>query len=256
MKSDYSFGDTPGAASRLALLARVFAEPSRGFLAQAGLAGCELAVDLGCGPGLTTRLLADSLGSRRTVGLDASPAFLAEARATAGPDLEFAEHDATRLPLPTGPADVVYARMLCSHLSDPEAAVRGWRGALRADGRLLLDEVEWIRTASPTFRRYLALVESLLAARGQCLAVGPRLAALALADPGRVVSNRVRVHAVDPRAAAELFSRNLAQLREGGGAGGLPDATGLDALARELDGLRRKGGPAITWGLRQLALGT
>jgi trans-aconitate 2-methyltransferase len=250
MRSEYSFGDSQRAAARLALLARVFAEPSRAFLAESGLPGCELAVDLGCGPGLTTRLLADTLGCRRTVGLDASPAFVAQARSHHARDLEFQLHDASRVPFPTGPPDLAYARLLCSHLSDPESSVRVWRESLRPGGRLLLEDVEWIRTRVPGFRRYLGLIESLLSARGHCLYVGARLAAFA----DGALASRVRVHPVDPRAAAELFSLNLGQLREQGSLCDHLGGTELDALAAELSALRRDGGPPITWGLRQLAL--
>src|SRR5205809_779798 len=57
-QTSYTFGDSQAAAERLALVARVFEPPSRRFLADAaagaGLAGCDLAVDLGCGPGHST----------------------------------------------------------------------------------------------------------------------------------------------------------------------------------------------------------
>jgi hypothetical protein len=57
----YTFGDTSLAARRLALLADVFEPPSRAFLAEfTRVAGdqLDLAVDLGCGPGHSTRLVA------------------------------------------------------------------------------------------------------------------------------------------------------------------------------------------------------
>ena len=254
MQNDYSFGDSARAAERLALLARVFEAPSRAFLVEAGLAGCDLAIDLGCGPGLTTRLMADALVCRRALGLDASQAFVAQAHGSGGAGLEFRVHDATRVPFPCGPADLAYAGLLCSHLREPVEAVQSWLGELRSGGRLLLDDVEWIRTEEPAFRRYLALVESLLAERGHCLYVGERLAEAAQLRGWKVVASRVRTHSVDPRDAAALFSLNLTQLRQNADVDHRMDAAALDGLAEELGALCQHAGPSITWGLRQLAL--
>ncbi|HZU74432.1 MAG TPA: hypothetical protein VE990_16850, partial [Acidimicrobiales bacterium] len=55
----YSFGDTDAAAERLALLDRVFDAPSGALLTEAAARGVGLAVDLGCGPGHSTRRLAE-----------------------------------------------------------------------------------------------------------------------------------------------------------------------------------------------------
>jgi trans-aconitate methyltransferase len=73
----YSFGDTPTAAQRLAVMARVFEPEMRTFLGTCAHLRPELAIDLGCGPGFTTRLLAETLQARRTVGLDVSNALSA-----------------------------------------------------------------------------------------------------------------------------------------------------------------------------------
>ena len=68
--NQYAFGDGPAAARRLDLLAELFEPASRTFLERvAGLAGGDgpagpagrppgVAVDVGCGPGHTTRLVA------------------------------------------------------------------------------------------------------------------------------------------------------------------------------------------------------
>ena len=69
----YAFGDSERAARRLALVAQVFERSSEAFLADAKRRRA-LAVDLGCGPGHTTELLARATDSARCVGLDASPA--------------------------------------------------------------------------------------------------------------------------------------------------------------------------------------
>jgi SAM-dependent methyltransferase len=253
MDTGYSFGDSSRAGRRLALLARVFDAPSRAFPREAGLPGRELAVDLGCGPGFTTHLVSEVLASERTVGLDASEAFVAAARRSASRALDFAVHDVTR-PLPTAPADLIYARLLVSHLPDPAGAIDVWARALRPGGRLLLDEVEWIRSEGEIFRRSLALVEALLSDRGQCLYVGPRLDPAVEATGRRRVTSRVRIHPVDARDAATLFSLNLAELRQNDAMRDHIAAADLADLEAGLAALCGAHGPEIRWGLRQVAL--
>src|SRR5262252_1634950 len=91
----YTFGDNDLAAERLRLLAEAFAPSSRAFLARLAREPAAVAVDLGCGPGYTTALLASLTGAQRTVGLDASARFIERARAQAPcrPALAFAVHD-------------------------------------------------------------------------------------------------------------------------------------------------------------------
>ena len=80
----YLFGDSEVASHRLRVVAEVFAESSRRFLHTAAPASPRLAIDIGCGPGYTTRLIADVLRPLRTVGIDRSEAFITEARRAGG----------------------------------------------------------------------------------------------------------------------------------------------------------------------------
>jgi SAM-dependent methyltransferase len=249
----YAFGDSGRAAQRLALVARVFEPASREFLAASGPHGAALAVDLGCGPGHTTELVARTLECERCVGLEASPAYVEEARRRSTARCEFACHDALVVPYPTGPAAVIYARFLVTHLADPETAIGAFASQLAPRGRLLLDEVEWIRSDADPFRRYLALVDAVLASQGQCLFVGPRIAAIAARDP-RARESAVRELAVDPRDAAGMFSLNWETLREHPAVAARTTASERDALAEALAALCDGAGRAapITWGLRQV----
>jgi trans-aconitate methyltransferase len=72
----YTFGDSEIATRRLEIVAAVFESPTRTFLAEdVGQLRADLALDLGCGPGHTTRLVAEMTGAVRTIGLDASASF-------------------------------------------------------------------------------------------------------------------------------------------------------------------------------------
>src|ERR1700737_4933916 len=102
--SDYVFGDTDVAARRLDLVAETWASPSGAFLREEVRNRPRLALDLGCGPGHTTRLVASTTGAAKTIGLDSSEAFIARARADAPERVAFLHHDVMALPFPRGGA--------------------------------------------------------------------------------------------------------------------------------------------------------
>ena len=256
----YAFGDSAAAARRLDLLAEVFEPTSRAFLAHVGahLSGpepLELAVDLGCGPGHTTRLVAEVLRPDRTLGLDQSAFFVALAAGSAGPAVGFAVHDVTLVPFPCLPADLCYGRLLLSHLPDPGAVLAAWATQLAPGGLLLADEVERIHTDLPALRGYLEVAGALLATRGHTLEIGPVLARLP--DPPGLVRRDDRIGHLAPPAhrAAAMFALNLAVWRGEAVRAGVASADQLDRLATDLaavaDGVVDG---SIRWELRQLVL--
>ena len=271
----YAFRDTEAAARRLALVADVFDPGSRAFVhdqvAARGQSNVRLAVDLGCGPGHTTRLLGAATGAARTVGLDTSAAFLATARAAAGDaagptgdlGLEFVRHDVRRVPFPAraSGADVGYARLLLAHLADVPTVIGGWLGQVAPGGVLLLDEAESIETDQPALASYLDHAARLLAARGALLYAGgvlePALGDLATREstpPFQVDHNSTDQVSPPVSVAAAMFTLNLAVWR----ADPLfrdrqPE---LDRLAADLDMLARapEHTGRITWTMRRVAL--
>jgi trans-aconitate methyltransferase len=257
----YAFGDNEVARQRLVLLAELFNPSSRPLLVEHAPHRVHLAVDLGCGPGATTCLVAEATAAERTVGLDSSPSFLAVARAGhQGAGMEFIEHDVTRTPFPTAAsvADVIFARFLLAHLPDLAGALSAWLAQLGPLGVLILEETEEIETANPVFRRYLALAKRLVATRAATLCPGAALAKLAASAPARVLASRIRQVDVPARCAADLFALNLAVWRSDPAVDEAPQE--LDRLADGLDELRLTdsgtAGPAeqVSWQLRQLAL--
>ena len=177
----YPFGDSELAIERLDLLARLFAAATVALLERAGRPEPPLAVDLGCGPGHTTELIARTCRPRRLVGLDTSPAMVASAahRLQAIPGAAAAIADVTR-PLPTGPVDLLYARYVLTHLAGPRAALDLWCTQLRPGGRLLIDEIDHIDTTVEPLRRYLGYVTTMMAARDTDLFIGRALTGLPL----------------------------------------------------------------------------
>ena len=133
--SHYTYGDSALAAERLALIAMTFEPVSRAFIEEAAPRRPRLAVDLGCGPGDTTRLLSEVTGALKTVGLDSSASYISLAETSAPPHVDFKQHDASVVPFPVSTIDVVYARLLLAHLSDPIKHVGDWMKALSLRNR-------------------------------------------------------------------------------------------------------------------------
>ena len=251
----YAFGDGELAARRLGLVSEVFAPTSRAFLAEVGFRP-RLALDLGSGPGHTTRLVADTLQPTKTVGIEASKAFLSAARTTTqNSSVSFVEHDVTRMPLPLRDPDLIFARFLLSHLPRPETSVVDWATQLRPGGLLLIEEVEWIRTEHPIFGTYLKVVEAMLADRGHELYVGARLNAIGEEDGWRRRSSRVVRLRPSTAQAARMFSMNLTNWR--GDPFVREDYSGetIDRVEAGLSELSAsQGEEEIVWELRQIVI--
>ena len=197
----YTFGDTPLAAERLAIVAEVFAGSSRRLMVESIPRHAGVVLDLGCGPGHSTRLLAEACAPGRLVGLDSSATYISLARRLASDaGIEFAVHSVTDLPLPGAPADAVFARFLLSHLSDPLQVVDDWRSQLRPNGVLVLDEVEVIDAPPGPLRRYVELASRVVATGGGSLYSGALLRSLG----GRLVKLLVPSH-----TAGRMFAMNL-----------------------------------------------
>jgi trans-aconitate 2-methyltransferase len=254
VNSKYAFGDTDLAAARLATVAQVFAPTSRSFLSNFAQRSFDVALDLGCGTGRTTHLVAEVLRPGCTVGMDRSESFLSLARPSAKDGISFVRHDVTAVPFPTVAADLIYCRFLVSHLSHPQGQVAKWSTQLRSGGILLLEEVEWIRTTDPVFGLYLEMVAAMLERQGSKLYVGPLLKAMP--DPPDMSrrSSQLATFAPASRQAAKMFLMNLRVWREEPFVREVYGEETLSNLESGLAPLAESGSSGeIVWGLRQLA---
>ncbi len=134
------------------------------------LTGDEVLLDIGCGDGRVTALLAERLRAGRVVGVDRSFAMVSATRRSyaAGPhpNLSVFQMDAARLGLAAA-FDVAFSSAVLHWLPDHLAVLHGVRRALRPGGRLLFqmggrgnvaDVLEAIAcvTARPRWRDYFA----------------------------------------------------------------------------------------------------
>ena len=255
MESRYLFGTTGAAARRLELLARVFQESTREFLRAVAVdAEIPLAVDVGCGPGLTTRLIAETLKCRRVVGLDSSREFIAMAHRATDDRVGFALHDVCAVPFPCGSAGLIFCRFLLTHLPDPSAAAEKWATQLDRGGLLMIEKTESIRTERLVFADYLAIVEATLVANSNRLYAGRVLASMR-PHSLRLARGDIRTVPVDDADAAAMFALNMEAWKDNAFVRANYSADTIARLARELNEIAAgaAGVSGIRWEMHQSA---
>jgi SAM-dependent methyltransferase len=125
------------------MMAALLEPIARNLLEHADLDGVRSAIDVGCGGGSQSLLIAERLGpSGRVLGIDISGPLLSVAReraATAPPGvatLDFAQADAASHTFDPGTFDLLFSRFGVMFFQDPVAAFANLRTALAVDGRL------------------------------------------------------------------------------------------------------------------------
>ena len=121
----------------------------------ASLDPAEVIVDLGCGAGALLPLLAQK--ARRVIGVDSSPAMLAQAEAErqaqeapVAARIELRLGALEHLPLADREASAAVMNLVLHHLADPLAVLKEARRVLSADGRIVICDLarhdeEWMR---------------------------------------------------------------------------------------------------------------
>ena len=109
-------------------------------------------LDVGCGPGMQTLVLADAL-SARIAAVDLLPEYLADLhqRCTAaglGDRVAVVRADMTALPFNTGAFDLIWSEGAAYNMGFA-AAVAAWRPLLRPGGYLAVSELVWTRPDPP-----------------------------------------------------------------------------------------------------------
>jgi SAM-dependent methyltransferase len=172
------------------------------------------------------------------VGLDFSAPFIQRAAGVPHGRTQFVQANVTD-DLPDAAYDLVYARYLLTHLPRPLESVTGWARALAAGGQIALEENEWIETDEAAFSTYLAIVERMLAAAGNDLYVGRRLAQHSDWNGLTVAHSEVCRVPVDSTLTARMFLMNFRVWRHQDFVREHYAGHELHALERELDRLAK-----------------
>ena len=103
-----------------------------------GLASGDRVLDVGCGAGATSLMLAMRVRPGQVLGVDISAPLLERARQRAEgiENLRFEDADAQTFTFAAGSHDVVFSRFGVMFFADPLAAFRNLHGALRSGGKV------------------------------------------------------------------------------------------------------------------------
>ncbi len=147
---------------RLKLQATIAIEWERKAWHEAGLREGMHVLDLGCGPGYTSREILKQIGSDGHVtGVDVNPSLLEIAKSEQEniPNLSFQQANVYELPFPTAHFDFVHARFVFQHLADPIQALAQIHRTLKPGGICCIVDIDdnWtsFTPASSSFRRFV-----------------------------------------------------------------------------------------------------
>lgn len=146
-QSDYVLGDTDREQLRLIRQARVLAPATERFLRDAGIVSGMRVLDIGCGMGDVTMLVAQLVGpAGRVVSIDLHHASIetAQKRAlTVGLDNATFHRANVSTFTDVEPFDAIVGRLVLQFLPDPAATISRLCGLLRPGGIMALQEPSW-----------------------------------------------------------------------------------------------------------------
>jgi SAM-dependent methyltransferase len=229
--------------ARLGVISEVLEPSSTGLLRTAGIAEGLRCLDLGCGGGHTAVAMARLVGTTgRVVGIDmdAVKVSLAERAAAAQnlPNVEFRTGDATALN-DDGEYDLVYARVLLTHLADPEKVLARMVRAVKPGGPVVLEDLDhtavFCHPHCAALDRYIELYNELSRRRGGDPEIGPKLVGMMR----RAGLDHFAVGVVQPvfldGQAKRIHQLTLENIADAVLATGLADVKEVETLTAELD---------------------
>ena len=133
-------------AERLRRQGRLAENMTRPLLEKIGLRPGMSCLDIGCGPGEAMRLMGEMVGDTGTVvGVDidgpAGRSGIDRLRSEIECNFQFVEQDLSgSSPLPQGPFDLVFGRLVLIHLPDPIAMLRKMYAVTKPAGVILVQD--------------------------------------------------------------------------------------------------------------------
>ncbi len=144
------------------------------------------ALEVGCGQGIRTGIIARNFPGLEVLGLDRSPELLAEAESSFKnselKNLKFLSGDLYALPLAVDTFDFIYARLVFMHLENPTAALASLMRVLKPGGKILIEDADrdcmFFEPAPKSFADFWRKIQSAQRRLGGDPNIGRKLAPL------------------------------------------------------------------------------
>jgi ubiquinone/menaquinone biosynthesis C-methylase UbiE len=243
---EYTIAGGLADARRLARQAQVMQDATAAFLTRAGLEAGTASLDVGCGDGQVTIVMARRAGpAGLAVGVDVDAGALAIGRAAAGRAgvrAGFVRADAAQVGT-AGVFDLVYARLLLSHLIDPCAVLRAMRAAARPGGAVAVEDLNLgtLRGDPPTpaLDDLQAVYGATVRFHGGDPTIGPRLRALLSGSGLAEVAEDTVENRMDTVEEKLFLAELVRNMRAAILAAGVASADQVDDLATRVEAAAR-----------------
>jgi ubiquinone/menaquinone biosynthesis C-methylase UbiE len=243
VKDSYVLAVGSEGAQRLRLLGKAAWPNTRRFLQRLKPQKGWRCLDVGCGVGTVTARLAKRTGY--CLGVDREAHFLASA--VRRPGCEYQNLDLAALSTLSERYDLVYARYVLSHQSDPAAVLESMLQVCRPGGIVAVEDVDFAgHTWHPDCRamgRYIDLYERLVQSRGGDPRLGRKLIALFRQAGLRDIEAQPTL-TLDPTAAVAPLT--LSHIGGAAVAAGLITEGELAELVMQLDRYAREPGTSVS----------
>jgi SAM-dependent methyltransferase len=185
---EYALGTNDAEIIRLGLQHRMWSAAAYSIWERAGIRAGQTVLDIGCGPGYTSRDLAGVVTpSGKVVAVDESERFIehlkGRPKSPAEAPIDARVGDVQKLALDENTFDAAYQRWVLCFVKDPEAVIRGVARALKPGGVFVSQDYlhyEGILLAPPSeaFGRFVTVVAEAWRGHGGDTEIGMRLPAI------------------------------------------------------------------------------
>jgi ubiquinone/menaquinone biosynthesis C-methylase UbiE len=147
MAEGYILGNSSSEIKRLEIQAALFERLTKQTLLNAGLKKGMSCIDIGCGSGSVSRLMASMVGKTgHVVGVDVDDRYLqycSRLNIAAKQNIEFVRHDISKSRLYSKEDfDIVYARFVFQHLKKRREAVHFMKQMIKKGGAVLIQDLD------------------------------------------------------------------------------------------------------------------
>jgi ubiquinone/menaquinone biosynthesis C-methylase UbiE len=249
----YTFGTSKTAAQRLEEIAKFFNPLAADLIKHHIQSRPAVAMDLGCGPGFTTDMLAEATRANEIIGLDSSKEMLSYAIARYR-NYKFIEHDIANTPFPFR-SNIMYCRFLLSHLLDPVSVINKWITQLNDNGMIIIEELERIKTESDLFNTYISTSDRIVKSQGASLHVG-ELIATGKYDAKMLLNDCSTLAVKDSQAASWFYPNTITIWRNNPVISSIHRLDKIEDISNSLKEIMnsKSNQSTITWYMRRMIL--